>query len=138
MSLLRVVRTSFSIPDQNEVVATGALDEERFSHWYCVACGHPHHNMTKHHRVPKRVAWKIPRSVWVPIIGEQRIVPMCMPCHRFIETGKKGPCPHKIYAKQARLTWVRLREEIALFEKIAYERTEELIRKCKLEAEGDA
>lgn len=97
--------------------------------WYCVACGHPHHDMTRHHRVPRRVFWKIPEEVWMEYLkGDERVVPMCKPCHRFIESKRRGPCPQKLNPEYAKLSWAQLIEEIDLFERIAYERTEELIK----------
>ncbi len=98
--------------------------------WYCVACGHPHHGMSRHHRLPVRVAWKIPPGIWREVLkDEQRVVPMCGPCHAFIHGARgKGPCKEAINAEYAKLTWERLTEELAIFDRIAWERTEELIQ----------
>lgn len=123
-TLLRVVRTSFEKP---EGVTYAAYDP-----WFCVACGHPHHGMTRHHRLPKRVAWKIPHLVWSEYFPEsQRIAPMCGPCHDFIEGFKPSPCAEARDDRHAKLGYRKLMEEIRLFDKLAYERTEEMIRKCR-------
>ena len=88
--------------------------------------------MTRHHRLPRRIAWKIPESVWMEALdGDQRIVPMCGPCHIFIENRRGHPCMDHPNKKYALLGWKKLMDEIDLFERIAYERTETLIQKMK-------
>lgn len=136
-TLLRLVRTIPDLPENlpaPDALAFGRCVPDAYSPWFCVACGHPHHGMTRHHRLPKRVAWKIPASIWKEALkGDQRIVPMCGPCHHHVENSRKAPCAEAICALHAKLTWIQLREEIRIFDQIAYERTEALIQRCKVE-----
>lgn len=135
-TIIRLHRTTADIPEftPEATYAYPPPDICVYDPWFCVACGHPHHGMTRHHRLPKRVAWKIPPEVWLEVLDSgQRVVPMCKPCHTFIENpkGAKHPCKERINAAHAKLTWARLIEEIQTFDRIAYERTEELIRKVR-------
>lgn len=133
VQIIRIIRTTADLPES--VPPPSHRTTELYDPWFCVACGHPHHGMTRHHRVPKRVSWKIPASIQREILaGDQRIVPLCQPCHCFIETGKRGPCPLALNLEYALLSYARLMEEIRIFDRIAYERTEELIRKMKSRA----
>lgn len=126
--LIRVVGT-----EPKTICAYDTLSPEIYDPWFCVACGHPHHGMTRHHRLPKRVAWKIPVSIWKQVLdGDQRVVPMCGPCHAFIEKPKgRSPCHEAISVTHAKLTWEQLIQELRTFDRLAYERTEDLIRRCR-------
>lgn len=128
--LLRIHRTTADLPAF--VSGHRRIERDIYDPWFCVACGHPHHGITRHHRLPKRVAWKIPEHVWREAIADgQRIVPMCGPCHNFIERRRGQPCAERPNRKYALLSWEQLIQEIALFERIAFERTEQLIKRMR-------
>ncbi len=131
VTVLRLARTAYDLPDPASLPFARCVPDA-YNPWFCVTCGHPHHGMTRHHRLPKRVAWKIQASIWREVLKhDQRIVPMCGPCHNHIENGRKSPCSEVINPTYAKLTWIQLQEEIRIFDKIAYDLTEELIRKVK-------
>lgn len=108
----------------------------------CAACGHPHKAaMTRHHRVPKRISWKIPKEARKEVLGDApEIVNLCQKCHRFIEsvssTSKPRttlwPCSEPI-GPAATVTWGRLMEEIKIFERIADNITEDLLAEMAID-----
>jgi hypothetical protein len=104
--------------------------KERECETLCASCGHQHpRKITRHHRVPQRLAWKIPYAVRESVlIDGPEIVMLCEPCHRFIEMASSCnkppgvtpyPCRSPINAEKATVTWARLMDEIREFERIA-------------------
>jgi hypothetical protein len=133
--LLRLHRTSAALPASVPMATHRVVDV--YDPWFCVTCGHPHHFMTRHHRIPKRVAWKIPEDVQRQILeGDARVVPMCPRCHAFVENRKGVPCPERPDPRYALLGYDRLIREICQCDRVAYEITEDLIRRMRAECEN--
>lgn len=52
--ILRIIRTTADLPAFIPT-PTHRTVPDVYDPWFCVACGHPHHEMTRHHRVPRRI-----------------------------------------------------------------------------------
>lgn len=127
---------------ESELAVLRGVPEKTVENVVCAACGHHHpKTISRHHRVPQRISWKIPRAARKEVLGDApEIINLCQTCHRFIEQASSTfkprirvlmPCGEAPIGPLATVTWGRLMEEIRLFEKIADNITEDLMAEMK-------